>query len=113
MAKIKHWQGYGSVEAKKMSRKVSKDGIATLKICVKGNHEWGLKTDDPYHIYNWLVSRFDKSAVYHPNMFKTIDTNDYYVTEKDENNHDVEVEVCEYFLEYNPHGRAFWNLTGF
>ena len=58
--KIKHWQGYGTVNAVKESRTV-RDGVVTLTIKVTGNHEWGLVRDDEYDLINWLVKRFDKS----------------------------------------------------
>lgn len=53
---IKHWQGYGKVEAKRI-----KDNSCTLHVRVKGNHEWGLVRDDEYDLFNWLVKRFDKT----------------------------------------------------
>ena len=54
--KIKHWQGYGTVDAKKLPA-----NGASLRIKVSGNHEWGLRRDDEYDLYCWLVKRFDKS----------------------------------------------------
>lgn len=54
--KIKHWQGYGTVNAKKISDKNNR-----LVIEVSGNHEWGLYRNDDYDIYNWLVKRFNKN----------------------------------------------------
>lgn len=59
--KIKHWQGYGSVTAKKVS-KVTKNGVTTLVVKVTGNHEWGLVRDDIYDLKRWLIDRFDKTA---------------------------------------------------
>ena len=53
--KIKHWQGYGIVNAVKVKRK-----DFTLCVKVSGNHEWGLRRDDLYDLFNWLVKRFDK-----------------------------------------------------
>lgn len=58
--KIKHWQGYGTVNAVKENRTV-RNGEVTLTIKVTGNHEWGLVRDDEYDLINWLVKRFDKS----------------------------------------------------
>lgn len=55
--KIKHWQGYGTVSARKIQ-----DKSCTLHIQVTGNHEWGLRRDDPYDLFHWLVKRFDKSV---------------------------------------------------
>lgn len=58
--KIKHWQGYGTVNAVKEGRLVH-DGWVILNIKVTGDHEWGLVRDDEYDLINWLVKRFDKS----------------------------------------------------
>lgn len=61
--KLKHWQGYGSVNATKKSSKIDKTtNIKTLIIEVIGNHEYGIVRNDKYDLYNWLVKRFDKSA---------------------------------------------------
>lgn len=53
--KIKHWQGYGTVNATRI-----KDTGCTLHVRVSGNHECGLERDDPFDLYWWLVKRFDK-----------------------------------------------------
>ena len=55
--KIKHWQGYGSVEATRI-----KNASCTLHVRVHGDHECGLKLDDDYDLYNWLVKRFDRKT---------------------------------------------------
>ena len=55
--KIKHWAGYGCVNASKV-----KDSACTLHVRVEGNHEQGVVREDPYTLYLWLVKRFDKSA---------------------------------------------------
>lgn len=54
--KIKHWQGYGIVNAVKV-----KDKNCTLHVRVSGQHEWGIRRDDMYDLFGWLVQRFDKS----------------------------------------------------
>lgn len=58
--KLKHWQGYGTVVAKKISYQKSND-IITLKIRVTGNHEYGIECRDDYTVTNWLLKRFDKN----------------------------------------------------
>ena len=57
--KIRHWAGYGCVNARKI-----KDSSCTLHIRVEGLHECGLErgTWDTYGLYNWLVKRFDKTV---------------------------------------------------
>lgn len=57
--RIKHWQGYGTVNAEKISKKKVR-GQTELKIRVYGNHEWGLVRDNEYDLINWLVKRFDR-----------------------------------------------------
>lgn len=54
--KIKHFQGYGYVKAKKI-----KSNGCTLHVKVSGDHEWGIINEDEYDLFNWLVKRFDKS----------------------------------------------------
>lgn len=55
--KLKHWAGYGNVTAKKVADKRN-----DLHIVVTGNHERGLRRDDMYDLFNWLIKRFDKSV---------------------------------------------------
>ena len=55
--KIKHFAGYGSVNAKKLKHE-TKDGTTTLVVNVSGDHERGLK---PYIIEDsiqWIAARF-------------------------------------------------------
>ena len=59
--KIKHWQGYGTVTAKKIGTGPFYDN-RYLRIQVSGDHEYGLYRDDKYDIFKWLVKRFDKKA---------------------------------------------------
>ena len=65
--RIKHFQGYGTVNAEKKSKTV-KDGMTKLVIKVSGNHEYGLYRDDKYDIANWLVKRFDKNFTNYRNI---------------------------------------------
>ena len=88
--KIKHWQGYGTVEAKKMPA-----NGATLHIRVSGNHEWGLRRDDEYDLFNWLIKRFDKSipdyATWH-RMRPIIEIREGW---------NVETDYCDYYFTYS------------
>jgi len=59
--KIKHFAGYGCVNAKKLSKKTIK-GKTELKVEVTGNHEWGLYRRDIYDLKRWLIDRFDKTV---------------------------------------------------
>lgn len=55
--KLKHFAGYGTVEATRIP-----NASCTLHVRVHGDHEWGLKREDDYDLFNWLVRRFDKSV---------------------------------------------------
>lgn len=62
--KIKHWQGYGTVTAKKLSSTTVNNGSTTLcvlRILVTGEHEWGIVCTDECTVANWLVKKFDKN----------------------------------------------------
>lgn len=59
--KLKHWSGYGSINATKVS-KVTKNGETVLTVKVTGNHECGLVRADKYDAFNWLLKRFDKTV---------------------------------------------------
>jgi len=88
--RIKHWQGYGIINAFRI-----KDRSATLHIQVKGNHEYGIEC--PTHIvYDWLVRRFDKSFDSQSEWEKRypkIETKSSYDYEKHE-------DVCDYYFYY-------------
>lgn len=56
--KLKHWQGYGTVNATKEKT----DRGELLHIKVTGEHECGLAREDDYDVFNWLVKRFDKNC---------------------------------------------------
>ena len=87
--KIKHWQGYGCVNAQKISKKI-KNNICTLHIRVKGNHECGIHRDDRYDIANWLIKRFDRSFT---DYRRIIDM-------KLQDGYENGVETCDYIINY-------------
>lgn len=62
--RIKHFAGYGCVNAKKVSKTVDNEGYTVMRIDVSGEHEWGLTpyTDDV--AVRWLLTRFDKQTAY-------------------------------------------------
>lgn len=69
--KIKHFAGYGSIDAKKIS-KVTTNNTTILSVLVTGDHEQGLipayiipgqpTLYSDYVIKKWLIDRFDKKA---------------------------------------------------
>ena len=91
--KIKHFQGYGSVQAKKLS-KTTIGNKTKLVVEVKGNHECGLVRDDIYDAKRWLFDRFEKN----------FNGNDYDIemTIKDDyvNKNGIDVEVATYTFIY-------------
>lgn len=64
--RIKHFMGYGSVNAKVGSRSLDTSThqlgyiTKTATIYVWGNHEWGLMRDDSYDINQWLMKKVVK-----------------------------------------------------
>ena len=96
--KLKHWQGYGTVEVKKISKKniTTPYGEKKTKMVlqVKGNHEWGLVRDDVYDVRRWIFNKFEKNFT----------GNDYEIdmTIKDDyiNENGIDVEVATYTFVY-------------
>lgn len=88
--KIKHWQGYGSVDAK-----VLRNTPENMIIQVKGMHEYGLDCGawDTDRVYEWLVKRFDPSRK--PTDIKSVDIDDDY-----ERQGNVDIEVCTYDIHF-------------
>ena len=89
--KIKHWQGYGTVNAEKLG-KSTRNGVTSMRIRVSGNHEWGLVRDDEYDLINWLVKRFDKSF--------TGNRVDYTYESGYRRNGNIDEEYCTYTFTY-------------
>ncbi len=87
--KIKHFQGYGTVNAKKTSL-TENNGTCTLKIHVEGNHECGLIRDDIYDLANWLIKRFDKTFT----DYRSVRNMTY------ESGYKNGIETCDYTFEY-------------
>ena len=96
--RIKHYQGYGLVEVKKLSKKAIINGYGEKKtkmvLRVKGNHECGLVRKDIYDVRRWIFNKFEKN-------FKgedyDIDMNieDDYIKENG-----IDVEVATYTFVY-------------
>ena len=89
--KIKHFAGYGSVEATRI-----KNASCTLHIRVHGDHEYGLRRDDDYDLFNWLVRRFDKSIKSYEDWHR-MDPKVYIIEwSSDMGRHDY----CDYYFTY-------------
>lgn len=88
--RIKHYAGYGSVNAKKLKHE-TKDGITTLVVNVSGDHEWGLRPFIIEDSIQWIAARFDKSIVNIPWYNIYIDIN---------NNYDMPCDSITYTFKY-------------
>ena len=103
--KIKHWQGYGSVIARKISEKKvtineygAPEKATQVVIHVQGNHEYGIERDDDYDVYNWLLKRFCKVIPeYNEMKYFQVSTNSYYKRNEKEN---IDEENCDYTITY-------------
>ena len=90
--KIKHYQGYGSVHAKKIT-----GNNDFLHIKVWGNHEWGIELNDDYSVWNWLVKRFAKNmGEYSWGKIKNFTTEMSWI--KDD--YGCDVDVCDYKIYF-------------
>lgn len=58
MAKIKHWQGYGSLEVKKVCSFPFGYQKQKCVLQVYGDHEYGVFLNDKDRLYDWLAKRF-------------------------------------------------------
>ena len=89
--KIKHWQGYGSVDAKVIEKT---DDMLVIR--VSGMHEYGLDCDkyDTYRVYEWLVQRFDPTKKV--DDIESVDVDDRY---------EGDIEVCDYIIHFK---KSMW-----
>lgn len=92
--RIKHWQGYGSVEAKKLSKK-TRGNITKVEIEVIGNHEWGIYRNDTYDVHRWLCSKFAKDCKDSRDIMQI----DIDIYEKDING--ICTDMCIYKITYS------------
>ena len=89
--RIKHWQGYGTVNAvRKKTVENGEDKIMT--ILVSGNHEYGLNRNDKYDVFNWLLRKFDKTVSDY-RCIRNVNTEEGW----DNTNH---CDTCLYTIEY-------------
>ena len=90
--KIKHFSGYGSVNAKTI-KKVKHDGnLEDRYVEVTGNHEKGLSSDymTNYNVYNWIVKRMFKDIKSHEQVKGFTADTDYILIDG------VDTERCVY-----------------
>ena len=93
---IKHFSGYGTVEAKKIASNYKPETEQkTIHIRVKGNHECGIIREDSYDIANWLLSKFDK-VEFPKNNIKSEKIKTYRIEPGCEDG----TETCDYYVTY-------------
>lgn len=93
--RVKHWQGYGSVDVFKISR-VERNGVVDLHLRVVGNHEWGIERNDVYDVVRWIGTKCDKKLTDDRQVTK-MRVDDYYV--QNPKTH-LDEEVCDYYINY-------------
>ena len=91
--KVKHWQGYGTVEMKKVSQK-TQNGVKTVVVKVSGNHEWGLKRNDVYDIHRWICKRLAKDCKEYSDIINMSINDSYEII------NGIDTEVCVYTISY-------------
>lgn len=92
--RIKHFAGYGSVQARKVSKTNLSDNKTKLVIEVRGDHEWGLVRDDIYDVRRWLFNKFEKN--FNGDDYDiSMSIEDDYVRENN-----IDVEVATYTFIY-------------
>ena len=99
--KIKHWQGYGTVKARKIGDLPTGNGRERmLRIRVSGNHECGLVSKSIYDVHRWLLKGGDrfvspKGAIPSYDNIRSVEIDDLY--DMDENE-----DVAIYKIVYDP-----------
>lgn len=91
--KVKHWQGYGSVEMKKV-KTTTIGNTKTVVVRVSGNHEWGLERNDTYDIFNWICKRFAKDCKEYSDII------DMQLQSGYEKVNGLDTEYCVYTITY-------------
>lgn len=92
--KIKHFMGYGCVNAKKVSCTKNE-----LVVHVWGCHEYGVVRNDRYDIFNWLVKRFDKSRKDYTEIVD-VDIDEWWERETDGKYRGMDANHCEYTIRF-------------
>jgi len=91
--RVKHWQGYGCVNVKKVERKV--DGsVVNLHLRVWGNHEWGIDRNDTYDVVRWIGTRCDKCLTDYRQVVRMA------LDDRYEKINGLDTEVCDYYIMY-------------
>jgi hypothetical protein len=97
--KIKHWQGYGLVDATKVEKR-TRDGKTFITIKVKGNHEWGIHRDDTYDVARWLLSKFSKEFKSGEKSYRNIEYMNL-VDGYERDDRGCEIDTCLYEIQFS------------
>lgn len=89
--RVKHWQGYGSVDVKKVSKEQHGQNVL-LHLQVRGLHEYGIARYDVYDVVRWIGTRCDKQLVDDRQVIEMSIDEDW-----DEVKHE---DVCDYYITY-------------
>lgn len=90
--RVKHWQGYGSVDVKKITRAEQPNNRVYLHLQVRGLHECGICREDKYDVVRWIGTRCDKALTDYRQI------TDMRVEEEwDEVNRE---DICDYYISY-------------
>ena len=92
--RIKHFAGYGCVNATKIKHIKTGENTQQIVIKVSGNHERGLYRNDKYDVYNWLVKRFCKDCADYKSIYYISVNLDY------ERINNLDTEVLTYYIDY-------------
>lgn len=89
--RIKHFAGYGCVNAFRI-----KDKECDLHIQVVGNHEWGIERNDTYDAFRWLVKRFKRNIGEDDRIIKEMKTVSGYTIDENGNY----IDTCDYYFNF-------------
>ena len=92
--KIKHFAGYGCVNAVKIKHVKTGENTKQIVINVSGNHERGLYRNDTYDIYNWLVKRFCNDCKDYQSIYYVSANLDYQKI------NGLDTETLIYYIDY-------------
>ena len=95
--KLKHFAGYGSVNAKKVSC-----NDRELVVHVWGCHEYGVVREDHYDVFEWLVKRFDKKNADKDywRLIEDVTIDNWYEKETEGRYKGCDAEHCIYTIRY-------------
>lgn len=91
--KVKHWQGYGCVNMKKLKASIN-NNEKTIIVEVTGNHEYGLERNDKYDIFYWICKRFAKDCK------EYYDIIDFQLENGYKRINNLDTEYCIYTITY-------------